>query len=456
MSKFLKFIVHFVVICTILCVVALAVPPFFGVTTEIRDDSTVKSNLAMGSVTYAIPVKTEEAALGTPILVNDENAVYRYTLASADVANGTGTAMDPTVSQGQPINVAIGSYLPKIVVTIPFIGYLMAATKSIEGLIVLGLTVLFLIILYVIAELWKKDQDDYDDYPEDTEPGYVKSRKELKKEEKRKEREYRDEEREIKAQGKRSHRPPQRVTFQCHCMMQWHFLLHFVPIYAILPFAVLFCAAPLEQLRILGSPVRLEPRRAKPAGAGGPVRSKSNRWSIVMNQNSSVRKLARCGVVAAIYVVLCLALQPFSYGAVQVRVAEALCLLPVFGAEYILGVVLGCFLANLLGSTIVDVIFGTLATLLACVVTYKLRNVRFKGLAIVPSLPPVLFNAVIIGIEIAVMFPDPSSSAPLWLACITNGISVGIGELISCTVLGVLLVKIVETNTSLRKVFLEA
>ena len=186
MSKFLKFIVHFVVICTILCVVALAVPPFFGVTTEIRDDSTVKSNLAMGSVTYAIPVKTEEAALGTPILVNDENAVYRYTLASADVANGTGTAMNPTVSQGQPINVAIGSYLPKIVVTIPFIGYLMAATKSIEGLIVLGLTVLFLIILYVIAELWKKDQDDYDDYPEDTEPGYVKSRKELKKEEKRK------------------------------------------------------------------------------------------------------------------------------------------------------------------------------------------------------------------------------------------------------------------------------
>ena len=97
-----------------------------------------------------------------------------------------------------------------------------------------------------------------------------------------------------------------------------------------------------------------------------------------------------------------MALQPFSYGAVQVRVAEALCLLPIFGPEYIAGVVLGCFLANLLGSTIVDVIFGTLATLLACVVTYKLRNVRFKGLALAASLPPVLFNAVIIGIEIAV------------------------------------------------------
>ena len=121
-----------------------------------------------------------------------------------------------------------------------------------------------------------------------------------------------------------------------------------------------------------------------------------------MKNNVSVRKLARCAVVAALYVVLCMALQPLSYGAVQVRVAEALCLLPVFGAEYIAGVVLGCFLANLLGSTIVDVILGTLATLLACV---------------------------------------------------SNGLSVGIGELISCTVLGVLLVKIIESNTALKKIF---
>ena len=175
-----------------------------------------------------------------------------------------------------------------------------------------------------------------------------------------------------------------------------------------------------------------------------------------MNQNSSVLKLVRCGLIAAIYVVLCMALQPLSYGAVQVRVAEALCLLPVFGTEYILGVVLGCFLSNLLGSTIVDVIFGTLATLLACLVTYKLRNVRFKGLAIAASLPPVLFNAVIIGVEIAVLFPDPASSAPIWLACITNGISVGIGEFNNSTILGVLLVKIIESNTALRKIFAAA
>ena len=144
-----------------------------------------------------------------------------------------------------------------------------------------------------------------------------------------------------------------------------------------------------------------------------------------MNQNSSVRKLARCGVVAAIYVVLCLALQPLSYGAVQVRVAEALCLLPVFGTEYMLGVVLGCFLANLLGSTIVDVIFGTLATLLACLVTYRLRNIRFKGLACGCQPAPGAVQRCDHRHRDRRHVPGPHLQRSIWLACITNGISVG-------------------------------
>lgn len=171
----------------------------------------------------------------------------------------------------------------------------------------------------------------------------------------------------------------------------------------------------------------------------------------------SPRQMARCAVIAAVYVALCLVLAPFSYGAVQVRIAEALCLLPVFGAEYIVGVTLGCFLANLFGSTLLDVIFGTLATLLACLVTWKLRSVRLKGLAIPASLPPVLFNAVIVGAEITLFFTDyQAMSAPLWLLCLSNGISVGVGELISCTVLGVALVKLIESNAALRRDFTEA
>ena len=161
-------------------------------------------------------------------------------------------------------------------------------------------------------------------------------------------------------------------------------------------------------------------------------------------KNLSVRRLVRCAVIAAVYVVVCLVLAPFSYGAVQVRVAEALCLLPVFGAEYIVGVTLGCFLANLLGSTVVDVVFGTLATLLACLV---------KGLAIPASLPPVVFNMIIVGaFEITFFFSD---GAPTAMLAVFNDVTVGIGELISCTILGVALVKLIESNAGLNKIFTE-
>ena len=170
-------------------------------------------------------------------------------------------------------------------------------------------------------------------------------------------------------------------------------------------------------------------------------------------KNLSVRRLVRCAVIAAVYVVVCLVLAPFSYGAVQVRVAEALCLLPVFGAEYIVGVTLGCFLANLLGSTVVDVVFGTLATLLACLVTYKLRDIRVKGLAIPASLPPVVFNMIIVGaFEITFFFSD---GAPTAMLAVFNAVTVGIGELISCTILGVALIKLIESNAGMNKIFTE-
>ena len=170
-------------------------------------------------------------------------------------------------------------------------------------------------------------------------------------------------------------------------------------------------------------------------------------------KNLSVRRLVRCAVIAAVYVVVCLVLAPFSYGAVQVRVAEALCLLPVFGAEYIVGVTQGCFLAKLRGATVVDGVFGTRATLLACLVTYKLRDIRVKGLAIPASLPPVVFNMIIVGaFEITFFFSD---GAPTAMLAVFNAVTVGIGELISCTILGVALVKLIESNAGLNKIFTE-
>ncbi len=170
------------------------------------------------------------------------------------------------------------------------------------------------------------------------------------------------------------------------------------------------------------------------------------------NQTFTVRKMVRCALVAALYVALCLALAPFSYGAIQVRLAEALCLLPVFGAEYIVGVTLGCLLANFLGSTIIDVIFGTAATLLACLCTYALRNRRIKGLAIPAALPPILWNAAIVGPEIAIFFSDVPATAGI---IAFNAFTVGLGEVISCGILGVALVRLIESNPALRQSFCE-
>ena len=178
MSKFLKFIVHFFVICTIVCVLGLALPPFFGVRTVIMDSSDKATNLPVGSVIYAIPVKTEDVAAGTPILVQEDGKSYRYNLVSVNRENNTGTVIDTTTSAQQNITVSVKNWVPKIVVTIPFVGYLLVATESIEGLIILGLVILFLIILYVIAELWKKEpEDEYEDLQGDTR--HVKTSKEL-------------------------------------------------------------------------------------------------------------------------------------------------------------------------------------------------------------------------------------------------------------------------------------
>ena len=203
MSKFLKFIVHFIVICTIICVVGLAVPPFLGITTEILDDSSKETNLPMGSVTYAIPVKTEEAAVGDSILYQGDSKAYKYMITEIDQENKTFQVIDASNSKEKALTVQAKEYFPKVVITIGYVGYLLIATESIEGLIILGLAVLFLIILYIIAELWKKDpQDDYDEM--DTEPGYVKSKKELKREEKARQRKYKEEEKQIRKEEKQN------------------------------------------------------------------------------------------------------------------------------------------------------------------------------------------------------------------------------------------------------------
>ncbi|GEM_PF-472285 len=199
MSKFLKFIVHLIIICAIICVLGLTVPPFFGVNTVIIDDAAKKTNLPLGSVTYSIPVRVEDVYVGDNILVSEDSGIYRYSVETLNLDNGTGTVTDPTISSDERITVAVREYVPKIVITIGYVGYLLIATKSTEGIIMLGLGLLFLVILYIIAEIWRKDARSYDDDEEDN--VYVKSKRELRREEKERARRMKEEERRIREDG---------------------------------------------------------------------------------------------------------------------------------------------------------------------------------------------------------------------------------------------------------------
>lgn len=123
-----------------------------------------------------------------------------------------------------------------------------------------------------------------------------------------------------------------------------------------------------------------------------------------------------------------------AYGPIQLRLSELLTILPVFTPAAIPGLTVGCFLANIGSFNVADLVFGTLATLASAVLTYFLRNIKLKGLPIPAFLPPVIVNALVIGLEIAIFFmPEASLIAALAIACL----QVGLGQLIVCFAFGI-------------------
>ena len=158
----------------------------------------------------------------------------------------------------------------------------------------------------------------------------------------------------------------------------------------------------------------------------------------------STRRLATAGIIAGIYAALTLFLPIPQYGGVQLRVAEAMTVLPFLFPEAIPGLAVGCFLANLLGSPyVLDWIFGTLATLVAAIWTSKVKN---RWLA---PLPPVVCNAVIVGAEIA--WFETGFGAGFGAAYLLNACTVGAGELLACYGLGLPLLKVLTGIPLLRE-----
>ena len=146
-------------------------------------------------------------------------------------------------------------------------------------------------------------------------------------------------------------------------------------------------------------------------------------------KTSNTTFITQAAMIAALYVALCMVFAPISYGEVQLRVAEALTILPVFTPAAIPGLAIGCFIANLTGGGILpDMIFGTAATLIGAVGTWKLRNAS----PFLAPVPPIVANALIIPFVLYYGYGVP---LPIPFMMLT----VGAGEVLGCGILGLAL-----------------
>ena len=166
-----------------------------------------------------------------------------------------------------------------------------------------------------------------------------------------------------------------------------------------------------------------------------------------MKSKKQVLWLTQAAVIAALYAALTVLQGVIAPGtasmAVQFRVSEAMTLLCCITPAAIPGLTLGCFLANFLfmDALPVDMILGSLATLLAGLAMYLLRNVQWKKLPLLAALMPAIFNGIIIGLEIEIFFIEGPFHFTSFLL---QGGLVALGELAVCFTLGLLLFKALD------------
>ena len=147
------------------------------------------------------------------------------------------------------------------------------------------------------------------------------------------------------------------------------------------------------------------------------------------NRNTNILRITYGAVIAAIYVVLTVIFAPISFGPMQVRIAEMLMILPLFTPAAVPGLFIGCIIANMLGGAIaLDVIFGSLATLIGAWGGYLLRRSRW----LVP-IPPIISNALIVPFVLKYGYGFTEIPLPLMM------VYIAIGEIIGCYILGEIL-----------------
>ncbi len=152
----------------------------------------------------------------------------------------------------------------------------------------------------------------------------------------------------------------------------------------------------------------------------------------------NVKKLTFGAAIAAIYAVLTIFLAPISYGPLQCRISEVLCILPAMSPTAVWGLFVGCLVANIFTGSLVDIIFGSLTTLIAAILTYKTRKNIYVAMIF-----PVALNAIIVGTYLAIIY----GGIPILLSMLY----VGLGQAISCYVIGIPLYKLIKNKNLIKK-----
>ncbi len=163
---------------------------------------------------------------------------------------------------------------------------------------------------------------------------------------------------------------------------------------------------------------------------GGQLKGKS--------EKDKLRYMTRAAVIATVYVVVTYLLRPISYGVIQVRVSEALTLLPLIDPAAIPGLFIGCLVANILGGMgLWDIYLGSLITLVSAYITSKMPN------PVLGALPPIVFNALGVAFYLSFLFHMPYGVTALYI---------GVGQLVSVAGLGIPLYYFIQ-KTSLKDFF---
>lgn len=154
------------------------------------------------------------------------------------------------------------------------------------------------------------------------------------------------------------------------------------------------------------------------------------------SQSKIIRQTVRAAIIAALYAALSIILWPLSFGQIQIRLSEALCVLPVFFPEAVWGLFVGCIVTNLATPNILilDIVFGSLATLVAAFLTRLL-----KKHPVIASLPPVIVNALIVP-WIVTLSVSQIGSPGFGAAWLYSFLSVILGQAVSCCGIGIPLI----------------